>query len=81
MTVGCEAGDKVMTCRILYSRGGLLAEGRSSKEGVDRFIDLRVEAPPRPIRELQRLLEIHKRFYGGTHERVHGVEGGRKSTR
>jgi uncharacterized Ntn-hydrolase superfamily protein len=30
----------------------------------DRFIDLRVEDHPRPIEELARLLEIHKRFYG-----------------
>lgn len=30
----------------------------------DRFIDLRVEDHPEPIRELERLLLIHKTFYG-----------------
>jgi uncharacterized Ntn-hydrolase superfamily protein len=33
----------------------------------DRFIDLRVEDHAEPIRELSRLLDIHKRFYGRAH--------------
>jgi uncharacterized Ntn-hydrolase superfamily protein len=33
----------------------------------DRFIDLRVEDHDRPIEELTRLLEIHKKFYARAH--------------
>jgi len=35
----------------------------------DRFIDLRVEDHPKPIEELARLLEVHKKFYSGAHKR------------
>lgn len=34
----------------------------------DRFIDLRVEDHPEPIKELARLLELHKKFYAGAHK-------------
>jgi len=34
----------------------------------DRFIDLRVEDHVEPIKELARLLEIHKKFYGAAHK-------------
>ena len=34
----------------------------------DRFIDLRVEDNPEPIKELARLLELHKKFYAGAHK-------------
>jgi uncharacterized Ntn-hydrolase superfamily protein len=34
----------------------------------DRYIDLRVEDHAEPVKELFRLLEIHKRFYDGTHK-------------
>jgi uncharacterized Ntn-hydrolase superfamily protein len=34
----------------------------------DRFIDLRVEDHPEPIKELARLLEMHKKFYAGAHK-------------
>jgi uncharacterized Ntn-hydrolase superfamily protein len=34
----------------------------------DRFIDLRVEDHAEPIKELARLLEIHKKFYAGAHK-------------
>ncbi len=34
----------------------------------DRFIDLRVEDYPLPIRELSRLLDVHRRFYAAAHE-------------
>ncbi len=33
----------------------------------DRYVDLRVEDNPEPIKELARLLEIHKRFYPNQH--------------
>lgn len=35
----------------------------------DRFIDLRVEDHPEPIQELNRLLEMHKKFYAGAHRK------------
>lgn len=34
----------------------------------DRYVDLRVEDNPEPIRELSRLLEMHKKFYAGAHK-------------
>ena len=34
----------------------------------DRYIDLRVEDHTEPIKELARLLEIHKKFYSGAHK-------------
>ena len=34
----------------------------------DRFIDLRVEDHAEPIKELARLLEMHKKFYSGAHK-------------
>ncbi|MSU41886.1 MAG: DUF1028 domain-containing protein [Pedosphaera sp.] len=33
----------------------------------DRYVDLRVEDNPEPVKELARLLEIHKRFYPNAH--------------
>lgn len=33
----------------------------------DRYVDLRVEDNPEPIKELARLLEMHKQFYAGAH--------------
>jgi uncharacterized Ntn-hydrolase superfamily protein len=33
----------------------------------DRFVDLRVEDHPEPVQELNRLLELHKKFYAGAH--------------
>jgi uncharacterized Ntn-hydrolase superfamily protein len=35
----------------------------------DRYIDLRVEDHAEPIKELARLLEIHKKFYAAAHRR------------
>jgi uncharacterized Ntn-hydrolase superfamily protein len=35
----------------------------------DRFIDLRVEDHEKPIEELGRLLDLHKRFYAKAHQR------------
>ena len=37
----------------------------------DRFIDLQVEDHPKPIEELQRLLELHKTFFKWSHLRAH----------
>lgn len=34
----------------------------------DRYIDLRVEDHAEPVKELSRLLEIHKQFYVGSHK-------------
>ncbi len=34
----------------------------------DRYIDLRVEDNPEPIKELSRLLEMHKKFYARAHK-------------
>jgi uncharacterized Ntn-hydrolase superfamily protein len=34
----------------------------------DRYVDLRVEDHPEPIQELNRLLELHKKFYAGAHK-------------
>lgn len=33
----------------------------------DRFIDLRVEDNPEPVKELGRLIEVHKKFYPNLH--------------
>jgi uncharacterized Ntn-hydrolase superfamily protein len=35
----------------------------------DRYVDLRVEDHERPIEELSRLLEMHKKFYQRAHRR------------
>jgi uncharacterized Ntn-hydrolase superfamily protein len=51
----------------------LVVREKAGYGGVnDRFIDLRVEDSPRPIEELARLLELHKRFYAGAHRRKPG---------
>ncbi len=34
----------------------------------DRYIDLRVEDHSEPVKELSRLLELHKEFYAGSHK-------------
>ena len=34
----------------------------------DRYVDLRVEDHTEPVKELFRLLEIHKQFYAGNHK-------------
>jgi uncharacterized Ntn-hydrolase superfamily protein len=41
----------------------------------DRYIDLRVEDHTEPIQELNRLLEIHKKFYAGAHRNKPKREG------
>ncbi|MCL4180717.1 MAG: DUF1028 domain-containing protein [Verrucomicrobia bacterium] len=47
----------------------LVVRARAGYDGKnDRYIDLRVEDHAQPITELQRLLEIHKRFYRHAHE-------------
>jgi len=45
----------------------VVREGGGYAGSNDRFIDLRVEDHPKPIDELQRLLEMHKVFYKSSH--------------
>jgi len=45
----------------------VVREGGGYAGSNDRFIDLRVEDHPKPIDELQRLLEMHKVFYKPSH--------------
>jgi uncharacterized Ntn-hydrolase superfamily protein len=44
----------------------------------DRYIDLRVEDHTEPVKELSRLLEIHKQFYAGNHKNKPKREAGSK---
>jgi len=54
-----EGGDK------RGQQSAALLVVRAAKNGdTDRFIDLRVDDHPAPIAELQRLLELHKKFHG-----------------
>ena len=58
-------GDK----RGQQSAALLVVRDRAGYDGKnDRYIDLRVEDHPQPITELNRLLEIHKRFYRHAHQ-------------
>ena len=45
----------------------VVREGGGYAGSNDRFIDLRVEDHPKPIDELQRLLDMHKGFYKRSH--------------
>jgi uncharacterized Ntn-hydrolase superfamily protein len=45
----------------------VVREGAGYGGAHDRFIDLRVEDHVKPIRELKRLLDIHKEFYSRAH--------------
>ena len=45
----------------------VVREGGGYAGSNDRFIDLRVEDHPKPIDELQRLLDMHKVFYKHSH--------------
>jgi uncharacterized Ntn-hydrolase superfamily protein len=59
-------GDKrgQQSAALLVVRKGAGPSGEN-----DRFVDLRVEDHEKPIDELARLLEIHKRFRAGAHLR------------
>jgi uncharacterized Ntn-hydrolase superfamily protein len=59
-------GDK----RGQQSAALLVVRDKGGYSGVnDRYIDLRVEDHAQPIKELARLLEIHKKFYAGARAR------------
>ena len=57
---GDRRGRQSAALLVVREQGGY---GR----GNDRYVDLRVEDHPEPIKELARLLEIHKRFYQNAH--------------
>jgi len=69
-----ELGDKLMVALLAGQEAGgdtrgqqsaalLVVQKHSGYGGFnDRYIDLRVDDAEKPIEELQRLLEIHKRF-------------------
>jgi uncharacterized Ntn-hydrolase superfamily protein len=62
LAAGQEAGGDArgqQSAAVLVERPGAAAE---SREGVDRVCDLRVDDHPRPITELERLLDIHLRW-------------------
>jgi uncharacterized Ntn-hydrolase superfamily protein len=56
-----EGGDArgQQSAAIVVEREGAAAE---SREGLDRVVDLRVDDHPEPIRELRRLLDVHRRW-------------------
>lgn len=58
---GDKRGRQSAALLVVRERGGY-------DQGNDRFVDLRVEDHPEPIQELARLLELHKKFYAGTHK-------------
>jgi uncharacterized Ntn-hydrolase superfamily protein/uncharacterized protein (DUF1499 family) len=59
-------GDK----RGRQSAALLVVRAKGGYAGLnDRYVDLRVEDHPEPIRELQRLLELHKKFFVQEHAR------------
>jgi uncharacterized Ntn-hydrolase superfamily protein len=59
---GDKRGQQSAALLVVRERGGYAG-------AHDRFIDLRVEDHERPIQELTRLLEIHKKFYEAAHRR------------
>ena len=59
---GDKRGQQSAALLVVRDRGGF---GGAN----DRFIDLRVEDHPRPIEELGRLLDLHKRFHAASHRR------------
>lgn len=68
---GDKRGQQSAALLVVREKGGF---GGAN----DRFIDLRVEDHPRPIEELGRLLEMHKKFHAGAHRRrpVDGTKPG-----
>ena len=51
---------------------GIVDDHAIVRSGLRQFlsehVDLRVEDHPEPIQELNRLLELHKKFYAGAHK-------------
>jgi homoserine O-acetyltransferase len=77
---GSELADWLMAALAAADAAGGDSRGKQSaailvvrdKAGYgenDRYIDLRVEDHETPVEELARLLEIHKEFFAGAHER------------
>jgi uncharacterized Ntn-hydrolase superfamily protein len=58
---GDTRGQQSAALLVVRDRGGF---GGAN----DRYIDLRVEDHAEPIKELARLLEVHKKFYAGAHK-------------
>jgi uncharacterized Ntn-hydrolase superfamily protein len=59
---GDRRGKQSAALLVVRAGGGFMG-------GNDRYIDLRVEDHPHPIRELWRLLELHKRTFPQAHRR------------
>jgi uncharacterized Ntn-hydrolase superfamily protein len=57
---GDKRGRQSAALLVVREKGGYAG-------GNDRYIDLRVEDHTEPIQELNRLLEMHKKFYAGAH--------------
>ena len=57
---GDKRGKQSAALLVVREKGGYGGKN-------DRFVDLRVEDHPEPIQELNRLLELHKKFYAGAH--------------
>ncbi len=57
---GDKRGRQSAALLVVREKGGYAGKN-------DRYIDLRVEDHAEPIQELNRLLEMHKKFYAGAH--------------
>lgn len=57
---GDKRGKQSAALLVVREKGGYAGKN-------DRYVDLRVEDHPEPIQELNRLLELHKKFYAGAH--------------
>jgi len=57
---GDKRGRQSAALLVVREKGGYAGKN-------DRYIDLRVEDHAEPIHELNRLLEMHKKFYAGAH--------------
>jgi uncharacterized Ntn-hydrolase superfamily protein len=58
---GDKRGRQSAALLVVREKGGYASRN-------DRYIDLRVEDHTEPIQELNRLLEMHKKFYAGAHK-------------
>ena len=70
LVAALEAGQKAGGDKLGQQSAALLVvrDKGGYDRANDRFIDLRVEDHAEPIKELARLLEIHKKFYAGAHK-------------
>lgn len=59
---GDKRGRQSAALYVVRDKGGFMG-------GNDRFIDIRVEDHKEPIKELARLLELHKQFFKRAHAR------------